>query len=50
MAPLTTIVLPKNSGFQIGATSLGPPQAGSGMNGICSCDGSSPSKNARLSG
>ena len=31
--PLTTIALPKNSGFQIGATSLGPPQAGSPRTG-----------------
>jgi hypothetical protein len=48
--PLTTIVLPKNSGLKIGEMSLGPSQACSGMNGICSCAGSSPSKNARLSG
>jgi hypothetical protein len=48
--PFTTIALPKNSGFQIGGTSLGPPQAGSPQNGTRSWDGSSPSKNARLSG
>ena len=28
--PLTTMVLPKNSGFQIGDTSLGPVQGGAG--------------------
>ena len=32
--PLTTIVLPKNSGFQIGETSLGPVQPWCGMYGI----------------
>ncbi len=51
MNPLTTIMLPKNSGFQIGDTSLGrPSQARSGMKGICSWDASRPSKKARLSG
>ena len=49
VSPLTTIVLPKNSGFQIGATSLGPSQAGRDERDL-QLDGSSPSKKARLSG
>ena len=48
--PFTIIVFPKNSGFQIGDTSLAPLQPASGMNGIWSWPTARSSKNARLFG
>ena len=49
--PLTIMVLPKNSGFQIGDTSLGRlSQVTAGMKGICRSAGETPSKNARSLG
>ena len=51
MLPLTIIVLPKYSGFQIGETSLGrPSQVWFGMNGIRRSALDTPSKKARSAG
>ncbi len=49
VVPLTTMVLKKASGFQMGEISDGRP-AGSPMKGIFRLFGSMPSKKARLSG